>query len=308
MADDTEPEPDKIRPANDNRGPDCEAQRRMKTHRGIRGRVKAGKIGGGNAYGYRVVKTLDARGEPVRGDREIIEEQAEVVRRIFREYVAGKGPQRIAADLNRDGIPSPTGGRWSDTSIRGNRIIGSGTLNCELYIGVICWNRQRQMKNPDTGRRVLRLNPESEWIRTEVPEFRIVPDELWNAVKVRQDELTAIYKKQIDGSREVTRRSMIAKGLNATHRPRTLLSGLLVCGCCGGGLCPTRAGPLRLHQPCPVDGLQQHPHGAPGGIRSPRPRRPARPPDGPGSGSCGHARLCRRDQPSQPRATDVRRG
>ena len=29
MADDTEPEPDKIRPANDNRGPDCEAQRRL---------------------------------------------------------------------------------------------------------------------------------------------------------------------------------------------------------------------------------------------------------------------------------------
>lgn len=37
----------------------------IKTHRGIRGRVEAGKIGGGNAYGYRVVKTLDARGEPI---------------------------------------------------------------------------------------------------------------------------------------------------------------------------------------------------------------------------------------------------
>src|ERR1700733_9148472 len=47
-----------------------------KTHRGIRGRVEAGKIGGGNAYGYRVVKKLDARGQPIRGDREVIEEQA----------------------------------------------------------------------------------------------------------------------------------------------------------------------------------------------------------------------------------------
>ncbi len=43
----------------------------IKTHRGIRGRVEAGKIGGGNAYGYRVVQQLDARGEPIRGDREI---------------------------------------------------------------------------------------------------------------------------------------------------------------------------------------------------------------------------------------------
>ena len=207
----------------------------IKTHRGIRGRVEAGKIGGGNAYGYHVVHQLDARGEPVRGERAIFEEQGEIVRRIFREYVAGKAPQRIAADLNREGISSPTGKRWSDTTIRGNRTISSGILNCELYIGVIRWNRQRKLKNPETGRSAYRLNQESEWIRSEAPELRIVPQELWDAAKVRQDELTALYKKQIDGSRAAVGR-MKAKngGLNATHRPRTLLSGLLLCGCCGG--------------------------------------------------------------------------
>ncbi|HUZ90406.1 MAG TPA: recombinase family protein [Methylocella sp.] len=197
--------------------------------------MEAGKIGGGNAYGYRVVKTLDARGEPIRGERAIIEEQAEIVRRIFREYVAGKGPQRIAADLNRDGIPSPTGKRWNDTTIRGNRIISSGILNCELYVGVIRWNRQRKLKNPDTGHFAYRLNPESEWIRSEAPELRIVPQELWDAAKAQQDELTARYKNRIEASREGTKRSLARNGaLNATHRPRTLLSGLLFCGCCGG--------------------------------------------------------------------------
>ncbi|PSJ55961.1 recombinase family protein [Pseudaminobacter soli (ex Li et al. 2025)] len=207
----------------------------IKTHRGIRGRVEAGKIGGGNAYGYRVVHQLGARGEPIRGEREIIEEQAEIVRRIFREYVAGKGPQRIAAGLNRDGIASPTGKRWNDATIRGNRKVGSGILNCELYIGVIRWNRQKKLKNPDTGRYAYRLNPESEWIRSDAPALRIVPQELWDAAKARQDELTALYQKQIDSSRAATR-TMMAKngGLNATHRPRTLLSGLVVCGCCGG--------------------------------------------------------------------------
>jgi len=198
----------------------------IKTHRGIRGRVEAGKIGGGNAYGYRVVHRLDARGTPIRGERAIIAAQAEIVRRIFREYVAGKGPQRIA---------SPTSKRWNDATIRGNRIVGSGILNCELYIGVIRWNRQKKLKNPDTGRYAYRLNPESEWIRSEAPELRIVPQELWDAAKARQDELTALYRKQIDSSRAATR-TMMAKngGLNATHRPRTLLSGLVVCGCCGG--------------------------------------------------------------------------
>ena len=207
----------------------------MKTHRGIRGRVEAGKIGGGNAYGYRVVHQLDARGEPIRGERAIIEERAEIVRRIFRDYVAGKAPRRIATDLNRGGIARPTGKRWSDTTIRGNRIISSGILNCELYIGVIRWNRQRKLKNPDTGRSAYRLNRESEWIRSEAPELRILPQELWDAAKMRQDELTARYKDQIDGARAAVGR-MKAKngGLNATHRPRTLLSGLLFCGCCGG--------------------------------------------------------------------------
>jgi len=205
----------------------------IKTRRGIRGRVEAGKIGGGNAYGYRVIHQLDERGEPIRGEREIIAEQAEVIRRIFREYVMGKGPQRIAADLNRDGITSPTGKRWNDSTIRGNRTISSGILNCELYIGVIRWNRQRKVKNPDTGHFAYRLNPESEWIRADAPELRIVPQDLWDAAKVRQDELSALY--HAEASREGVKRGLARNGkLNATHRPRNLLSGLMVCGCCGG--------------------------------------------------------------------------
>lgn len=212
----------------------------IKTHRGIRGRVEAGKIGGGNAYGYRVVHQLDARGEPIRGEREVIEEQAEVVRRIFREYVAGKGPQRVAADLNRDGIPSPTGKRWNDATIRGNRIVSSGILNCELYVGVIRWNRQKKLKNPDTGRFAYRLNPESDWIRAEAPELRIVPQELWDAAKARQDDLTALYQKQIDSRRP------------QRHPPpahAAVRSGVL--RLLRWHLCPARTGPFRLHQPCP---------------------------------------------------------
>ena len=61
---------------------------------------------------------------------------------------------------------SGAGKRWNDATIRGNRIISSGILNCEPYIGVIRWNRQKKLKNPDTGRSTYRLNPESDWIRT----------------------------------------------------------------------------------------------------------------------------------------------
>jgi hypothetical protein len=43
------------------------------------------------------------------------------------------------------------------------------------------WNRQRFLKDPDTGKRVARANPPSEWITKDVPELRIIDDEVWQA-------------------------------------------------------------------------------------------------------------------------------
>src|SRR3546814_12390596 len=86
-----------------------------------------------------------------------------LVRSICREFAAGKSPRAIAADLNGDGIPGPLDRAWGDTSIRGHVCRGTGILNNELYAGVLVWNRLRYIKNPATGKRVSRVNPESEW-------------------------------------------------------------------------------------------------------------------------------------------------
>ncbi|MFE3839597.1 recombinase family protein, partial [Pseudogemmobacter sonorensis] len=201
----------------------------MKTHRGLRGRVEKGKAGGGLCYGYKVVKKLDANGEPIRGDREIVPEEAEVVRRIFREFAFGKSPKAIAVGLNRDGIPGPLGRAWGDTSIRGHRNRGTGIVNNELYAGVLVWNRLRFVKDPSTGKRVSRPNPETAWIRTEVPHLRIVDDVLWNAVRERQKQIAEIF-----GPNPANTREGRAKRLHLANRPVSLLSGLMTCGCCGG--------------------------------------------------------------------------
>src|SRR4029450_10428968 len=37
----------------------------------------------------------------------------------------------------------------------------------------------RYVKNPDTGKRVARINPAEAWITTDVPQLRIVDDALW---------------------------------------------------------------------------------------------------------------------------------
>ena len=79
-----------------------------------------------------------------------------------------------------------------------------------VYIGKVIWNRRQWVKNPETKRRVPRLRPESEWIITEQPALRIIPQNLWEAAQARR--------------RGQQQRQRPGRG------PKFLLSGLLTCG------------------------------------------------------------------------------
>ncbi|MBT7612256.1 MAG: recombinase family protein [Rhodospirillaceae bacterium] len=197
----------------------------LKTRRGMEGRIRHGKSAGGLAYGYEVVYEAGPDGKPTAGGRQIVLEQAEVICRIFREFAGGKAPRRIAHDLNADGIPFGAKGRaWSDTTIRGSVTRGLGILNNELYRGRRIWNRQRFIKDPVTGKRVSRVNPESEWVIDDVPELRIVSDELWQSV---HDRMLAIRRSP--GVQKAQENPFWTK-----RRARHLLTRLVVCNKCGG--------------------------------------------------------------------------
>ena len=133
----------------------------QKTRRGLEGRVRAGRSAGGLCYGYAVVRELGADG-PIHGKRSIVAEEATIVRRIFTEFAAGSSPKTIAKRLNVEGVPGPRGERWRDGTIRGHRTRGTGLLNNELYVGRLVWNRQRFVKDPETGKRLARPNPPGE--------------------------------------------------------------------------------------------------------------------------------------------------
>src|SRR5262249_19940683 len=138
-----------------------------------------------------------------------------------RDFVAGVSPKQIAKNLNRESVPGPFGGAWSPSTIYGNTKRGTGILNNELYIGRLVWNRLRYVKNPDTGKRVSRMNPPSEWMTRDVAPLRIVSDELWSAAKSRQQQ---------------TRHAVKSAGhLGRARRPQYLFSGLTKCGVCGAG-------------------------------------------------------------------------
>jgi site-specific DNA recombinase len=193
----------------------------LKIRRGQRGRIEAGRIPGGSSYGYRIIRQLLADGTVSTGEREIDLAQAAIVRRIFEEYANGMTPRLIAARLNREAVPSPRGGQWNASTINGNRRRRNGILNNELYAGRITYNRQRFLKDPQTAKRISRPNPEYEWVTKEVPALRIIEDDLWNRVQAIKQRYSSRWG-------------------NKRQSKKRLLSGLLKCGRCGGGMTISR--------------------------------------------------------------------
>lgn len=194
-----------------------------KTRRGLRGRVELGKSGGGACFGYRIVRTFKD-GVVSTGEREVVPEEADIVRRIFSDYIAGISPKQIAKNLNREGIRGPRGALWGPSTIYGNPKRGTGILHNELYIGRLVWNKLRYLKDPDTGKRVSRPNPEAEWVISQVPALRIVDDEQWAAVQARYATVQKKWKT-----------AEPSKRFRQFVRPKYLFTGMTKCGVCGAG-------------------------------------------------------------------------
>jgi hypothetical protein len=65
-----------------------------------------------------------------------------------------------------------------------------------------------------------------------MPQLRIVDDELWQAVKARQNEAR---KNATHPSPAATAEDQAKPGFWTHQRPKHLLTGLMRCGACGGG-------------------------------------------------------------------------
>ncbi len=201
---------------------------RDRTHRGLRERAKAGFSAGGRTYGY-ISAPVDPKDPDSKKNLVIDEEQASIVREIFQRYADFESPRSIADDLNRRGIPSPGSSwkrakrrarGWTGSAISGSAKTFTGILRRELYIGQQIWNRRKWKKVPGTSKRKSEMRPQSEWVITEHPELRIVDDVVWHKV---QSRLRSV------------RENAHPNNTAPRGRPsRYLLSGIMVCGECGG--------------------------------------------------------------------------
>jgi site-specific DNA recombinase len=202
-----------------------------KTHRGVEGKALQGLHTGGRCFGYRSVliedsTRTDSYGRPhtLGVKLELHPEQASIVRRIFADYVAGQSITTIAKKLNAESVPSPAPYRgqshpsWAPSAI-------SVMLHNERYRGVTIWNRTKKIRDPQTGRRIQRLRPRSEWTVVESPHLRIICDETWQQVQARLATVNAVFS---NGH---------APGLSCrSYGAKYLFSGFLKCGLCGSNI------------------------------------------------------------------------
>lgn len=184
--------------------------------RAQKGVVAEGRAPAGLAYGYKRANRFDDRGNVIRGLRTVEPEQAAIVQRIFAEYAGGSTARDIALRLNAEAVPGPTGGTWRVSTITGDRQRQNGMLQNRLYAGMIVHNRTRKVIDPDSRRVRVRPNPESDWISEPVPALRIIDEATWQAVCERRNSIAHVPMRM-------------------QRKPKRLLSGLAVCGVCGGG-------------------------------------------------------------------------
>jgi DNA invertase Pin-like site-specific DNA recombinase len=101
--------------------------------RGMRENALRGYFSGGpSPFGYMVTKVKD--GDRLRSKLVPEPSSALVVKRMFDEYISGKGLKEIAKGLNKDGILTRGGGRWGSTVIH-------HILTNETYKGTLVWSK-----------------------------------------------------------------------------------------------------------------------------------------------------------------------
>lgn len=181
----------------------------VQTMAGREQKAREGKWNGGQApYGYKLVK--DEKGK---GHLEIDEDEAEIVRIIFREYTKnGKGVMALASWLNAQGYRK---------NVRGNGkyehfvpTFLKNVLCNPVYIGKIAYGRRRT--TPVKGKRnEYRMIKQSDYDVYDGEHEAIIDEATWNAAQERMAEESHPFPE--------------AKTGEHVH----LLTGMLICPVCG---------------------------------------------------------------------------
>jgi len=215
--------------------------------RGKRYRAKAGHVGVLSAapYGYQYIR----KSEQSQAYYQVVEREAEVVRRVFALYtVAGLSIRGIVQTLNAEKVPTRRKKIWIHSTVW-------GMLRNPAYEGRACFgksepvpvqrmNRISRQKGTYVGCGIRhRKRPEAQWIEIAVPA--LVSPQTFELAKERLE-----LNKKLSARR--------------TKEP-SVLQGMLVCAQCGYALCrvsmhaPRGRAPYRYYRCLGSD--RHHPRG-----------------------------------------------
>ena len=176
-------------------------RRRFRTlQKGLKERFNQGYMMHSPPYGYEMAMRIE-NGKVVKLPRRVVTSEAEVVRRIYREYVEGRSFREIACRLNVEGILSRKKSYWIPNSV--NYI-----LRNPVYCGKVAHINRKLQGRPH------RL-PEDQWIVLPGKHPPIVSEDVWSQAQV------------------IRRRKH--RQARAIGSPK-LVSGLVRCGYCEGAM------------------------------------------------------------------------
>lgn len=149
----------------------------------------------------------------------IVPEEAEIVKRIFREYLEGKSIIQIARDLSRDGIKTVTGlDNWHpgtiDKMLSNEKLCGDACMQKTYTVDFLT---KKKVKNDGyVPRYYIEDNHEA-----------IIPKELFHQVQEEKLRRASLHKSA------VTRKKNKEKQEKSKYSSKYILTDLMVCAECG---------------------------------------------------------------------------
>jgi len=204
---------------------------RKKTSRGLEGQKLRGFSAGEDVYGYCTKPVgelkLNRKGQAKYEGmvHKINPEEAEIVKRIFKEFIEGKSTHKLAIQFNEEKVPTKKKmrGGWNISTI-------SRILRNEKYIGKWNWRKTKNVRDPMTGKKKSVLRPEKDRVLIFREDLIIIDKETWEKTQKRLEELRGTWPVSVKKKAFYQQKSYIHTS------PNHLFSGLMKCNTCGAAI------------------------------------------------------------------------
>jgi len=202
---------------------------KKKTMRGLEGQKIRGFSTGENVYGYHTKPVgelkLNRKGQAKYDGmvHRINPDEADIIKRIYKEFISCKSIAKIAKGLNEDKVPTKRGhsGGWNTSTV-------SRILKNEKYIGHWIWRKYKNIRDPMTGKIKKVSRSEKEQLPAYKEDLIIIDNDTWQKAQKRWQALNGTFP--------------VRKGSNKSQKsyihssPVHLLSGLMRCQLCDGAI------------------------------------------------------------------------